>query len=106
MEVNDVVKLLLAISFSVSLVGISIQVMRILGTLNDTLQDFRYLAYKIMEMLETIGKDYGNLKKGVSGAFSNFGRLNNNFVEPLVNLATTVGTLATIFKEKITGKQR
>ncbi len=69
MTVDEIVKLLLAVAFSVSLLGIAIQLMRVLGTFNDILQDVRHVAYKVSAFIEILHADYVGAKSQLK-AFS------------------------------------
>jgi hypothetical protein len=101
MSVDDFVKLILGVAGAVSILGISIQLMRLLGTLNTTLQDFQYITRRIAVIVDKVAGDYEKFKDKVKGVLSPLTMLNENFVVPLMELTSVVGVAIKAIKERI-----
>ena len=54
MDINDFAKLVLVLSLSFSLVGIAVQIMRLLGTTNETLK----LSHDILKNMTKLGEKF------------------------------------------------
>lgn len=104
MSVDDFVKLSLALAISLSIFGISIQIMRLLGTLNGTLSDFRSVTHQIAELLRKIVADYEDIVKAVKGITKPLQAINKHFLMPLTELAAVAGGVATNLKQRLVGK--
>jgi len=63
MNVDDIVKLILAISVSVSILAVSYQLMRLLGKLADSVEDLRRAIQNVSSASDMVVDDYGRLRK-------------------------------------------
>ncbi len=78
MVVDDIIKLLLAISVSISLVGISWQIARLIGKVADSLQDLRKALQNISTATDLFLEDYNDVRKvlrKVLNIFDNLGTI-------------------------------
>ena len=66
MNLNDLSKLILAVAIGLSCVGISIQVMRLLGALTDNVKDLRKTVKNLGILAEGLVADHKLLTKGLS----------------------------------------
>lgn len=57
MEVNDIVKLIVATGLTLSVVGISIQIMRLIGSLADNIKDLRQTVQNFGAITEGFVKE-------------------------------------------------
>jgi len=101
MSVDDFVKIILTFAVSISLVGICIQIMRLLGSLNNIIQDFRGIGKTAVRLVEQIHLDYKNLVENIKKLSEPIDHINHKFVQPLALLLGTVGKFATILNKKI-----
>jgi ABC-type transporter Mla subunit MlaD len=101
MSIEDFAKLLLAVSASFALVGISVQLMRLLGTLNDGLKDIRHVAFQLAGLLEKVGKDYGKISTVITNVATTLNSFDQGFLGPARNLFITIGGIATLAQRKI-----
>ncbi len=65
MNLNDITKLILAVAISVSCLGISIQVMRLLGALTENVKDLRKTVKNLGILVEGLVADQKLLTKGL-----------------------------------------
>lgn len=103
MSVDDVTKLLLAGAISFSIVGISIQLMRLLGSFNDVIQDVRSTVRFIGELAHRISGDYKNLREGMANFLNPIQNMVNNVTKPLNRLTKVLGGFTDMITDKITG---
>jgi hypothetical protein len=99
--VDNIVKIILALSLAFSLVGISIQIIRILGTTNILMKDLHYVVLQFMEIIETIKNDYEGLKAKLDGVLEPIMRIKDNFLNPLAKITGTVGAYADTLRERM-----
>jgi len=86
MEINDLTKLVLIASLSFSIVGISIQIMRLLGSLNETIKMSHEIIRSFGKISSKISEDYETFSKHLltlSGAISHIG---TDVIVPFVGL--------------------
>lgn len=62
----DLAKLVLAIGVTLSIVGISFQLMRLLGAVTDNIRDLRPTIKKVTEIVDEFAQDQKLLKEGIS----------------------------------------
>ncbi|MCA9379130.1 hypothetical protein KC640_01755 [Candidatus Dojkabacteria bacterium] len=62
MNVDDIVKLALVFAVTFAIVGISYQIMRVIGKLADTIQDLRRAAQNISNASDMVLEDYGKIR--------------------------------------------
>lgn len=103
MSVDDFAKLILAVAIALSIFGVSVQVMRLLGTLNDTLRDFRSVTNQIAELIKKIIGDYEDIIKVVKGIMTPIKVINKQFLVPLSELAAMAGTAVTMLRQQLFG---
>lgn len=104
MTVDEFVKLLLAVSASIAVVGISIQIMRLLGTLNSTLQDFRFITHQIAEIIDKLSEDYEKIRTNITQMTSPLKSLNNNVIAPLTEMSLMLGAGVKSIKKHLVGE--
>jgi hypothetical protein len=96
MNVDDAVKLILAISFSVSMIAVSYQFMRLIGKLADSVQDLRKAIQNVSSASDLLVDDYARLRKVL-----------HNFLDLLENIEESVLSpikLLTSLIQSFTGK--
>lgn len=103
MTTDDIVKLALGLVLAFSILGISIQIMRLLGTFNLILLDVRGLAAEVAELIMRVKTSFGNLENTLAGVGRTIDGFNQGFLQPISNFASTIGNLATLAREKLVG---
>ena len=83
MNVDDIVKLMLALAISVSLVGISYQIMRLIGKLADSIQDLRRAVQNVSSASDMILEDYGEIRKLLRVFMDVVGNFEENILSPI-----------------------
>src|SRR5688572_23002505 len=82
MNVDDFVKVVLVLGFTFSMVGISFQIMRLIGKFTASLQDLRKTFQNVSTVSDMAVEDYSKLRgllNGILGAFDNI----QNVLSPL-----------------------
>lgn len=98
MSVDDFVKILLAVAFSISLVGISFQLMRLISKLADTIEDSREGVQSASRMARLLSEDYEKARQEIGGLLGQLRRLKEDFVAPLLKLVTIFGLVGKIVR--------
>ncbi len=91
MTVDEIVKLMIFGSLSISVLGISIQLMRILGGFADMLGDLRTTVKNFGTLSTQLVEDYkliGNALRSIAGGLSNF---NEKVIQPMTRVGNMVG---------------
>jgi len=86
MEINDLAKILLVISLSFSMVGISIQIMRLLGTANDTVKLSHEIIRNVTRITTKLSDDYLALSDHILTLTQSVSRIGTNVIDPIVGL--------------------
>ncbi|MCA9383460.1 hypothetical protein KC909_03780 [Candidatus Dojkabacteria bacterium] len=86
MNIDDFVKILLVVSISFSIVGISYQIMRVLGGMADSIKDFRKTIQNTGTITDKVLADYDFVSDQIKGFASSVGRIGSNVIDPVVNL--------------------
>lgn len=87
MNVDDFVKIVLVLGFTFSMVGISFQIMRLIGKFTASLQDLRKTFQNVSTASDMAVEDYGKIRvvlNSVLGAVDNI----QNVLSPLKNVAS------------------
>jgi hypothetical protein len=103
MSVDEVVRLLLGLTISISVLGISIQIMRLLGTFNSILQDLRYIVYQIGEFLGKVKDDYGVIMGKLGSVLKPLDSIKGSLLMPIARLAAILGGFVEILNNRFTG---
>jgi len=106
MTVDEIVKLALGLVLAISILGIAIQLMRLLGTFNGMLQDVRYLGYEVAGVIKKLTEDYEKLRSSIDSINSSISDIDSGFLKPVTRLTRTIGALADVASEKLLGKTR
>lgn len=85
MSIDDLAKLLLAISLSFSIFGISLQIIRLLGTLNEGLRGLEPIIDLVKKLAEKIVEDYTLISNNIVELSSSLKKVS----EP-INIITSV----------------
>lgn len=93
MNVDDLVKLALAFAVTFSIVGISFQIMRVIGKMADTIQDLRRAAQNISSASDMVLEDYGKIRKLLDKLFSIIDAIQENIAVPLKAIGWVAGKL-------------
>ncbi len=86
LNVDDLLKILLVGSISFSIAGISIQIMRLLGTTNSIMQDSRKIITEVNEILKSVKDDYKGIMLRVNGILDMVDDLKTDIIDPLYDL--------------------
>ena len=86
MEFNDLAKIILVVSVSFSLVGISIQIMRLLGTLNETVKLTQEIVKSVNKISAKISEDYLVISDHILSLTGAISKIGTNVIDPLVGL--------------------
>lgn len=100
MNVDDFVKITLALSVAFSLVGISFQIMRLIGKLADSLQDLRKAIQNISNMSDMVLEDYMEVRTILRAVIDLVKNFRSQVIEPLSKLGGAVSALAGLMKFK------
>ncbi len=106
MTVDEIVKLALGLVLAISILGIAIQIIRLLGTFNGMLQDVRYLGYEVAGIVKKIDEDYAKLRVSIESIGDSIGEIDSGFLQPVTRFTKTIGALADIASEKLLGKNK
>lgn len=91
MTVDEIVKLMIFGSLSISVLGISVQLMRILGGFADMLGDLRATVKNLGTLSTQLVEDYkliGSALRGIAGGLSSF---NDKVIQPLTRVGNMFG---------------
>jgi hypothetical protein len=86
MTIDEIIKIILAISVSFSIIGISIQIIRLLGTTNDSLKDLRPTIKNFNDLSEKVISDYDIISNAIHSSSKVVGGLYTNIIKPLADL--------------------
>lgn len=85
MTVNEYSIILLTIAVSFGIAGISFQLMRLIGSVADSVKDFRKTIQNLGDLSTKLTEDYDHVSNGVKSLSDALGNLGNNVVNPVVN---------------------
>lgn len=95
MEINDIAKIILVVSVSFSLVGISIQIMRLMGTFNESLKDLQEILRSFGKISKKISEDYDQFSSHLLTLSSSISKIGTDVITPAVGLFSFLGKLRT-----------
>ncbi|MBN2016488.1 hypothetical protein JW766_06695 [Candidatus Dojkabacteria bacterium] len=110
MEFGDLPKLILAVAVSLSCVGISYQIMRLLGAITENMQDLRKTIKNLGILVEGLVEDQKLLSEGLRGVLEIIEKvraMSNMVYEKVMKPITVIfGFLTTVgnFVEGVKGK--
>jgi uncharacterized protein YoxC len=102
MSVDDVVKLILAISFAISLVGVSIQIMRLLSKTTSILNETQEGVRNAVKLTTTATEDYMAIRNQIVQFMSIFNGLRET-KESIKKVVGMVGSVSPMFGKKDKG---
>ncbi len=82
MTVDDFVKIILVLSVAIAIVGIALQLMRVLGGVADNLQDLRKAVQNVGKITDMAVEDYGKLR-GLVTTLADLGDKLKNIAGPV-----------------------
>jgi hypothetical protein len=83
MNVDDFAKILIIIAISISLLGISYQTMRLIGSMADSIKDLRKVLQNFGSLSDRFITDYTYITDKVKDIVDTAGGIATNIVEPL-----------------------
>jgi len=86
MEINDIAKIILVVSLSFSLVGISIQIMRLMGTFNDSLKDMQEILRSFGKISQKLSEDYDQFSAHLLTLTGAISKIGTDVIAPIVGL--------------------
>lgn len=86
LTIDDIIKLILALSVAFSLVGISIQMMRILGGLVDTVKESNFIIHTASDLFEKITGDYDYIIDQIKNILDSITGFTRGVFIPLTNM--------------------
>mgnify|MGYP000965611424 FL=1 len=86
MDINDFAKLVLVLSLSFSLVGIAIQIMRLLGTANETLKLSHDVLKNVTKLGEKLTDDYSKFSTHILTLSESVSRIGTDVIVPVIGL--------------------
>lgn len=104
MSGSEISQLLLHIALATSIFGISIQIMRLLGTTNDILKDARHLAYQVSQVIESISSETENIAKVIGKVGDATSTIQNNIFSPIKESSVIIGTTIDFLNKTILKK--
>jgi hypothetical protein len=99
MSVDDFIKLLLFTVISFSILGISIQFMRILSKLTDMMEDLRTSIKSIGMITEQFTKDYQGISAAINSLSGSIKRINDDIIKPVSNIGKILGQVTSFMKK-------
>jgi hypothetical protein len=86
MEINDISKIILVVSLSFSLVGISIQIMRLMGTFNDSLKDLQEILRSFGKISQKLSEDYDQISAHILTLTGAISKIGTDVIAPAIGL--------------------
>jgi hypothetical protein len=86
LTIDDIIKLILTLSVAFSLVGISIQLMRILGGLVDTVKESNFIVHTASDLFEKITGDYDYIIEQIKSILESITGFTRGVFIPLTNI--------------------
>lgn len=86
MTVDEVVKLIFFIGMTLSILGVSFQIMRIFGKLADMMEDIRPSIKNINDISSQATEDYKLMSKAIRTISTSVTDLNNNVIKPIADI--------------------
>lgn len=86
MDINDFAKLVLVLSLSFSLVGIAVQIMRLLGTTNETLKLSHDILKNMTKLGEKFTEDYSKFSSNLLTLSESISRIGTDVIVPVVGM--------------------
>lgn len=86
MSVDDFSKLLLVIVFSISILGLTYQCMRLLGGLADSIKDLRQVLQAFGDLSDRFVEDYGFISRRLKNTVDSISNFANNIIDPLSSM--------------------
>lgn len=103
LTVDDLVKFVLIFSVSFAIVGISVQLIKLIGKLVDVLEDTRHTLRNVNDLSSYALEDYVEARSAVRQALSGLTLLSSLFSNP-ANLFSKAKSTFTKMKEKESGE--
>jgi len=91
MNVDDFAKILLVIAVSISLLGISYQTMRLIGSTADSIKDLRKVLQNFGTLSDKFIVDYTYITDKLKNIVDTVGGFATNIVDPLKTIFSFVG---------------
>jgi uncharacterized protein YoxC len=98
MNMDDLAKLILFVSISISIVGISIQLMRMLSGLTDNIKDLRRTVKNVGKLTEGLVEDEKLLRRSMGKISKTVDIISNKIVRPLEVIFSFLTTVATFIE--------
>jgi hypothetical protein len=100
MNVDDFAKILIVIAISISLLGISYQTMRLIGSMADSIKDLRKVLQNFGLLSDKFLEDYAYITTKLKDLVDTLSGFATNVVDPLKQIFSFVGKLRRKRKEK------
>lgn len=94
LTIDDLIKLLLAFSVAFSLVGISVQSMRILGELVETVRESNFIIRTARELFDKFTGDYDYIIEQVKAILESIRGFTTGVFGPLANMFSFLKTFS------------
>ncbi|HOY46898.1 MAG TPA: hypothetical protein PKU95_04690 [Candidatus Dojkabacteria bacterium] len=94
LTIDDLIKLLLAFSVAFSLVGISVQSMRILGELVETVRESNFIIRTARELFDKFTGDYDYIIEQVKGILESIRGFTSGVFGPLTSMFSFLKTFS------------
>jgi len=105
MNLSDLSKLILAVAIGLSCLGISIQVMRLLGALTDNIKDLRKTIKNLGILIEGFVEDQKLLTKGLKSLVEVTDKvkemtfmISSKIIKPITVIAGFISSIAAFFE--------
>ena len=86
MTINEFYILILVLSVSVSLVGISIQIMRLISTTTETFKKSQPLVDNFVSLSDKITQDYSELSTHILTLTSSLSKIGTEVIAPIIGI--------------------
>lgn len=99
MTIDEFVKLILGVALAISILGISVQLMRLIGQVSNTVGDAREGVKSFSRIAKMAGDDYAHISHLLNKGLRLVQQVKRDFVEPFAKLADLVKLLVRIVKK-------
>ncbi|MEI7579598.1 MAG: hypothetical protein WCJ58_06245 [bacterium] len=86
MNIDDFVKIILAVSLSFAIVGIAFQVMRLISKVTDNMKELSFSIHNLNKFTERFIEDYDHISNNIKSFSTSISSIGKNIIDPLVSL--------------------
>ncbi len=103
--VNDFLYLMLLLAIIFAIVGISIQIMKLLSKATDTMEEFRQTNKRVNTFLDKVVSDYDYISGTLKIVADSVNTAHINIVRPMLSMSKFLGAFENIISKKFWKKK-